>query len=759
MRVLIAYPFTSEIFNRHQFIHLPELLADESSLQVAIREHHPDVIIVGNNLVQSETLELWRSIMGNDIELTIIRRGSSLSRIAVDRAKQLNINVLNTLSVNSRFVVEYMIEHLHLPNNGIHSTIGIIGSGAIGSRIADRLNKAQHKINIYSPSLTNPDEYTRKKIQLRKGIASSNINISMTPEQAIQNVTHVIIAVDADKVTNDNQKLSKEFFQLIPNGSRIVSVTEFRVFAQEAIDILIERVRQGEISARLDSHSFDLSTIKDHPPALEVVSAAMKRPGCGQAMDQAAFIVLANLVLEQSIKSPLAFSINPSDKNEEITIIGAGIMGLITAFFLSENGYTVHIIDEHNRPDSINGIDKNEISCCGTTLDGCDARHASITETMPHAVFYRKESLGKYPLDHGGWRIIHDQFDNREIAWIDRFSELAGHPELIVYLINQFVSNINRRGIQLWEDIFRIYPQIVKDTIKNHRIIRVCSSLTSLNVISSFQINYHKNEDNLQRLSHAEVLQRIPGLILKDGDAGGIEVPGFTINDQQFCVNMIEFLETKSNVKFKWSTLIRSIDDISSSSKIIFASSLNGLDIPLLSNISLAIQGVLGCWTKLPNIHSIKNGFKITEKEPIGVLNVTPSYDYQHLYITGGFAFCGHRGIIQSSYLDQLFDLFYSTIRSYLPDEIEANESEIHTRKFCIRPMTPDGMPIIAKLNNDENKKQEIYFVGGTNSGGFVQAPFLATLILDLIQNTTTDTNLCHIYRSLRLDRNTLLFN
>jgi glycine/D-amino acid oxidase-like deaminating enzyme len=756
MQVLIAYPFTSEIRDRHRLVYLPELVANESSLQVAIRKYRPDVIIVGNNAVGSKTLELWRSIMGNGIQLTIIRRGSSLSRINVERGKQLNINVLNTLSVNSRFVAEYMIEHLHLPNNGTCSTIGIIGSGAIGKRIADRLNTVKHKVNIYSPSLTDPDEYTREKIRRRKGIASSDINISMTPEQAIENATHVILAIDADRVTNTKQQLSKEFFQLIPNGARIVSVTEFRVFAQGAIDILVERVRQGQVSARLDSPAFDLNTIKDCPPALEAVSAAMKVPGCGEAMDQAALIVLANVVLEQSIKSPLSFLINISEKKEEVTIIGAGIMGLVTGLFLSESGYIVNIIDEHNRPDPKNVFDENEISYRGTTLDGCDARHASITETMPHAVFYRKDSLGKYPLDHGGWRII-PQFDNREAKWIDKFSELAGYPELVVNLINQFVANLNRRGIELWEEIFRIYPQIGENTIKNRRIIRVCPSATSLNVIQSFQTNLHKNEDNLQKLSHAEVLEKIPGLILKDGDAGGIEVPGFTVNHRQLCTNLIQFLETKQNVKFKWSTQIRSIDDITSE-KIIFASSLNKFDSPLLSNVLLAIQGVLGCWTKIPNVHSIKNGFKITENDPIGVINVTPSCDEQHLYVTGAFAFCGHRGIITSTYLDQLVELFYSTIRSYLPDEIDAYETEMRITKFCIRPMTPDGMPIIAKLNNDDNKKQGIYFVGGTNSGGFVQSPVLATLLLDLLKGETGDTNLCHIYRALRLDRNTLLF-
>jgi hypothetical protein len=45
----------------------------------------------------------------------------------------------------------------------------------------------------------------------------------------------------------------------------------------------------------------------------------------------------------------------------------------------------------------------------------------------------------------------------------------------------------------------------------------------------------------IQRLTRSQVLQTIPNLKLDDGDAGGIEVPGFTINIQQFSLNLINY--------------------------------------------------------------------------------------------------------------------------------------------------------------------------------------------------------------------------
>ncbi|CAF4463112.1 unnamed protein product, partial [Rotaria sp. Silwood2] len=76
--------------------------------------------------------------------------------------------------------------------------------------------------------------------------------------------------------------------------------------------------------------------------------------------------------------------------------------------------------------------------------------------------------------------------------------------------------------------------------------------------------------------------------------------------------------------------------------------------------------------------------------------------------------FYGYRGIVQSPYLTILIDLFHSTIRSYLSEKIEVSESEN-------RPITLDEMPIITELVNN-NKKQQIYFVGRTNAGRLVES-------------------------------------
>ena len=501
MKVLVAYPFTYGFRKEPLLMYSPDTVQDENSLVVGIRQHRPHVIIVGNNAVGDKTLEKWRSEMGDQSQLTLIRRGSSLSRIAIDRAKQLNITVLNTPSVNSRFVAEYMVNGLELPAEGLRATVAIIGSGAIGRRVAQRLNAAKHKITIYSPSLATANGSDLERIRRNKGIASENIDIALIPEQAIQNATHVVIAIDADRVTNNDQQLSRRFFELIPNKARVVSVTEFRVFAEGALKILVDRIHQGELNALLDSHSFDLACIEDPPRQLTAVPAAMLGVGCGEAMDQAALVVLSNVALKQSFESSLSDFITCGEKCEEVTVIGAGITGLVCALMLARNGYSVIVIDENTRPSLNLESFPNQIWCKGSILDTYITRHASVTETMPHALPYRNESLKREPLKQGGWQLIEDNFEPKENAWINRFIQLACHPELVGNLFTQFVGSINRRGLKFWEDLFEMIPQLKESIVSTRRIIRVCPNAVLLNSVHAHQTTYHQTEDQVKRLS------------------------------------------------------------------------------------------------------------------------------------------------------------------------------------------------------------------------------------------------------------------
>ena len=205
---------------------------------------------------------------------------------------------------------------------------------------------------------------------------------------------------------------------------------------------------------------------------------------------------------------------------------------------------------------------------------------------------------------------------------------------------------------------------------------------------------------------------------------------------------------------FRWSTQVKTLDNLSP--KVVLASELGRIDSDLVNVISQVVQYVIGCWIKLPNVHSIEHAFKITELDPIGVINVTPSLDRHNLFVTGGFGFIGQHKFPDPERFKQLIHIFLETIRRYLPNELEAAESELSIPKLYFRSMTPDGMPIVTELKNGNKQKQQVYYVGGSNSGEFVQAPLLATLLIDLMRDHTNNSILYHVYQSLDINRDTL---
>ncbi|CAF1435725.1 unnamed protein product [Didymodactylos carnosus] len=315
MKVLIAYlcPTISTDYS-NKIKYKPDLSCDPVGLQVEIATYKPDTIIVGSNVVSAETLQKWRSIMGDEALLSIIRRGSSMSDIKTEMADSLNISHYRTPSVNAPFVAQYIIQKLCFSDDKRENILSaVIGYGAIGRRIIQRLIREGHTVNVYGPSLANcSSRAEQENIARSKGLlCHERIHFATSPEEAVKNVYYVAIAIDATSVVASGRYLSKEFVLSMSHGTRIVNVSEFHVFTDEAMSCFLKRSKQSELSILFDSHYRDVNRLLDQIPSdnktFEVCSKAMENVGCQAAMDQAALIVLARIAVEQTIHTRMDF--------------------------------------------------------------------------------------------------------------------------------------------------------------------------------------------------------------------------------------------------------------------------------------------------------------------------------------------------------------------------------------------------------------------------------------------------------------------
>ncbi|CAF1003407.1 unnamed protein product [Didymodactylos carnosus] len=482
---------------------------------------------------------------------------------------------------------------------------------------------------------------------------------------------------------------------------------------------------------------------------LKLISEVTLRKGCEEGMDQAALTILAVIVLRQTFCRPSDFEIARVLTNESITVIGAGIAGLVAALFLSVAGYRVTVIDRHDKPMLGKDLD---VYNGGTTMGGCDARHASVTEAV--AAPTRIRSLRLMPMKKG-WKML-DKMSVDEQMWAKKFEAMSAFPAMYS-IFSDLVTSVNRVAIDLWEDLFERIPELAENAIRSRRIVRLCTSELAVSNTLKFQRKVHRKNDEVVRLSEEQMVARFPHLN-RSHLAGGIEVEGFTINVKQLGDNLINYLEKKQQVTFRWASEVASLQDTAVtlytgekiiSDRILLATGVSGDDLLKGSPITKQVQGVIGYWLTLPNINMITEGFKIHEEDPVAVMNVTMSVDNKTLIISGGFGFVGNQRIMKTSRYTEMAVLVALAVKKYFPTEFEkATESNKKLRvTYCVRPMSADGMPLIDWTTANSAKTM---YVGGTSGGGFVQASILSLFVLDMVSGRNTYSHITQAMASTR---------
>src|SRR5665213_205216 len=129
-----------------------------------------------------------------------------------------------------------------------------------------------------------------------------------------------------------------------------------------------------------------------------------------------------------------------------IVIVGAGITGLITAL-RAYSEYSVKIVDSGPDP-------RIKTHTQGATYSGMNARHISLTETLPWTYEHRNELIAKNVRD-GGWMCIPEgDLNDLEKQWVKEFQEQTQDAAKHDLSTNE-VIRLNTSGVNGWQDLIR----------------------------------------------------------------------------------------------------------------------------------------------------------------------------------------------------------------------------------------------------------------------------------------------------------------
>lgn len=435
---------------------------------------------------------------------------------------------------------------------------------------------------------------------------------------------------------------------------------------------------------------------------------------------------------------------------ETVTLVGAGIVNLITALELVRHGYDVTVCDR--APDPRSGADWTAYGC---TRGGGDGRMFTLTE----ADSYHNRSwnpdgtsnrLLERPVSEHGWLVAKPgSLSAPELRWATDFHRV---PPGLADVYNDDIFEVNRAAGDRWRALVSEEPGLFSaDTGYADGILRLYTE--------SEYFQWHLQRNNRagatrRVLSSGQVAEDYPALSAACADgtiAGGIEVVGFTVNIHRFVARLVDSLEA-AGVRFRWRTEITAIrwaspgvvggldtadGETVHSHGYVLSPGAYGDELLRGTQSHQRIQGMLGVWFTVPNVeprlaHSLKIARKGHRAEETNVTLATGADGEPVLVCGSGYGWTGlNPGNIDSAELDVLFDSLEDTLRRFFPEAHAAARAAgtlDASRQLCVRPWTASCLGVFERIAAVDGGA--LIVTGGHNTGGFAQAPVVAEAVL-----------------------------
>lgn len=435
--------------------------------------------------------------------------------------------------------------------------------------------------------------------------------------------------------------------------------------------------------------------------------------------------------------------------SRRVTLIGGGLVNLITAHYLSQRDYDVEIVDA--RPDPRTAADWTSFGC---SRGGDDARMFTLSEMDNYNSREIHESMNtafQRSVSELGWATHHaGSLSQEEHAWVSEFESI---PTWLADSYNDDIFSLTRESRGLWDAWIDSDPQLFQDSLIREGVLRIYSDIDNLaaGVARQSRIGAAR-----AILSGADVAREQPALAaaVDSGHiAGGIDVVGFTINAHKFMRLLIDRLEVKG-VRTHWNRRaqhlvfdgrgnvagVRLSDGMLTTENVVISPGAYGSTLLKGTASEGKINGVLGAWLRLPNIESsLRNSLKLARKGHVTEdANITVATDENGdpiMIIGSGYGYTGIDATnIDGRLLKVMYEGLIDTAQKYFPAAYHAAmargdiESEL---RYCVRPWTSSSLGIFEAIPTASSG--HCIITGGHNTGGFAQAPAVGKAVAALL--------------------------
>ena len=388
---------------------------------------------------------------------------------------------------------------------------------------------------------------------------------------------------------------------------------------------------------------------------------------------------------------------------KSIAVIGAGIAGLTTAYYLAREGYSVTVYEAERYP--------------AMKTSFANGGQVSVSNSEVWTTWSNVKKGIKWMFKKDAPLLIRPRLDWAQWKWMAKF---------LYYTATGVYEKNTKETIRLGLEASKLYKEIGFEEGMSFNqspsgILHFYKDLTYFEHAKQAQSIYQSNGVAWDILGPMQTKSLDRTLVdVKDIVGGAWTWHDWTGDIHKFCYQLANILEKKYGVTFHYNWKINHLEEVSYYDAVVVA---NGVGSEKLAN---SVGDSLG-------IYPVK-GYSIT------INNVDPKHlptvsllDDQAKIVTSSL---GNRFRVAGTaeLAGENYDINRDRIQPLL-DWVHTNFPNINTHDYtqwaCLRPMTPNMMPVVRRSKKINN----IFYHAGHGHLGWTLSPATAKQVVELIKH------------------------
>jgi D-amino-acid dehydrogenase len=382
-----------------------------------------------------------------------------------------------------------------------------------------------------------------------------------------------------------------------------------------------------------------------------------------------------------------------------IAIVGAGIAGLLPAYYLAKAGHFVTVYEQESYP--------------AMRTSFANGGQVSVSNSEVWTTWANVWKGLKWILKKDAPLLIRPSLDWDKAVWLSKFLYHTATNDAARRTAETISLGIQSR--KLYNDI--IQEEDLKFDQSNCGILHFYKDQQYFDNAIFAQELYETNGCEWRILNKKEILDIEPTLSNATGILGGAWTPSDWTGDiHKFCCELEKVLRYKYFVNFVYNYKVDNINQLIQE-KVLIANGIGAIKLAKSSGDSLPIYPVKGysitindCQDEIPKVSLLDDQAKIVTSK-LG----------NRLRVAGTAELAGENYDIRKDRIDPLLNW----VKENLPQVNRKN----YTQWACLRPMTPNMMPIVK-----QGKQANIYYHVGHGHLGWTLSPATAKQLVNIIK-------------------------